>query len=448
MKNTSNPRLRGVFFRTTGLLTMLLPALLYLVSCQEPDEIGMDLIDQRASFGRIDTLTLQAFTSESGPIPTNLSAQNILGAINDSEMGFVKAGIFTEFRLPRNDFSLGENLSLDSVVLFFGYSGRYYGQLETPLNLKVFELSEQIPDSDTLMSNQFIPHYHEPIGQKLMRPAPTDSVTIDTLQFAPHFSIRLSDAFGQKLIDANGTPAFANVPNFREYFKGLYITVDDEMEGVGSIFGVNIFTGFTRLGLYFREGDSEETLRYDFYITEFAQRLGYFEHGGYEGANPVLLEQLMATQPKDEGDSLLFVRAMGQLRANIHIPYLAQMRHLPNVTINRANLIVPVAEGFSSDVFPAAARLALYRVTATGDIAPPTDMFFGDDLFGGIYDAEKRQYVFNVTRHIQERIDGRTGDYGMVLTVFGEAGNAQRVVLNGPGVAENPMRLSIIYTLF
>lgn len=447
MKTINAPRNTGGFLRLTGRILLVLLIILNITQCAEPDEIGLDLIDNRATFNLTDTVSLTAYTRLSDSVPTNFSAQNMLGVMNDPVFGRIKAEIFTEFRLPRNDFSLGENPALDSIVLSFGYSGQFYGQVESFQHLRVYELSESFPERDTLYSNLFIQHYPDQVGDKMLRPAPADSVLIDTVMFAPHFSVRLSDAFGQKFIDANGTSAFTDVTSFLDYFKGLYIAIDDDVQGIGAIFNLSMFSGFTRLSLYYRV-NGETATRQDFFISEFARRSGYFESSDFDGAHSLLLAQLNGDNAPAIGDSLLFVQSMGKLRANIQLPHLKRLKTYSNMAINQASLIIPVATGFSDDIFPAAASLGLYRYHDDGSLLVLSDQLLGTDYFGGRYDSDKKQYVFNITRYVQMILDESVPDNGLALEVLSSADNAGRVVLHGPGRTVNPMKIKIIYTAF
>jgi hypothetical protein len=449
LKTRLLPRACGGFFSPWLSLLFGVFLVLFLHACSEPDEIGLGLIGGRATYNSTDTLSLLARSSAGGVVPTNLSRNNVLGVMQDPEFGKVRASLYTQFRLPQNDLSLGEDPRLDSMTLMFGYTGKYYGQVEMFQHLRVYELSEGLPEADSLFSDLSLARYPEPIAERLLRPAPTDSVPIDTIMTAPHFQVRLSDAFGQKFIDANGTPAFENVPNFLDYFKGLYITVDEDIEEFGSIFSLDMYSFYTKLSLFYRK-TPEDTLstRFDFYINEFTQRANYFEGFGGEGINPLLLSQLQGEDPYAAGDSLLFVQSMGRVRAHIQMPYLKDLSEMANVTINQARLILPAADGFATEMFPEAERLLLQRFAEDGTVSQLPDIFLGENYFGGTWDPARRQYVFNVTQYLQEVMDGRIGDHGLALSVRFPSENAQRVVLNGPAHPDRPMRLEIIYTVF
>ncbi len=447
LKAINFSRFHGGFLERRNTLSIIIFLFIGFFGCSEPDEVGLNLINNKASFSTTDTISLKAYTTLSDSVITSFSNQHILGVMNDPVFGKVKSEIFTEFRLPGNDFSLGSDPQLDSVVLYLGYTGKYYGQLQTIQTLRVYELSESIPDNDTLHSNLFVPHYDNHIGQKLLRPAPQDSVLVDSVVVAPHFSIRLDDVFGQKIIDANGTDAFRDIPSFLDYFKGLYISVDDEINGFGSIFNVNMYSFYTRLRLYYRDGDETAT-QHDFYISEFAKRFSYFKDFGFEGANQFLLDQLGAQNPAEYGDSLLFLQSMGKLRSKITLPYLDELKKLPGLIINKASIIMPVATDFSDELFPEARQLILHRLNEQGRMEFLSDMFLGEAYFGGVYSEADQHYKFNITRYLQGLLDGRISDYGMVLRVAGGAEGAERVVINGPGRSNDAMWLEIVYTVF
>jgi len=448
LKTPAIPCFRGGFYRIPLQIIAIVAIMFTWQSCTEPDGIGLNLIDEQAGIQITDTISILTYFELDDSIPTNLGFQNILGLMNDPVFGKVRASIITQFRLPSNNFSLSEEPVLDSIVLSLGYTGRYYGNLETFLTMRVFELIEDVPDADTLYNNHPLAVENRHIGQRILRPAPTDSTLIDTTMFAPHFSIRLSDRFGQKIIAANGTEYFENINNFLEYFKGLKITVADNFSEGGSIFNINMYSFFTRLSLHYKE--ASDTLQrprvYHFYINEFTKRMTYVEHFDFEGSHPLITEQI--SNPGQTNDSLLFLKALGGLRVKLRFPHLENLAQQGNITINQAKLIIPIDQDFIDEDFPAARRLFLLQYSDDNGLMALQDFDIGQIYFGGEYNETDMQYEFNVTKHFQGVLDGNLDNNELVLVVSGSAENAERVVLKGPGRAENPMKLKIIYTTF
>ena len=362
----------GVKLSTRHLLAVVLFLSALIPGCTEPDQVGLQFIDDQALFKRTDTVSVIGFVEIDDSLPTNLSFQNLLGMMFDPEFGKTRASIVSEFRLTSNNFSLGSSPVLDSLVLGFHYTGEYAGNIETFQTIKVYELSENLPQEVDILSSHPVQFYRIPVGQKLVRPAPKDSVLVDSIFRHPHFNIRLSDQFGQKIINANGTPAFRNVQNFLEYFKGLKITVEDNFNEGGSIFNIDMFGPFTHLTLYYHNATDTVRVqrRHSFRVSNFSQRYTFVEHFDFVGANPQITSRLQ--NPQLPSDSLLFIKSLGGLRSRIRIPHLMELARQPNVTINQAKLIVPVDGNFVSEMFEPAQFLHLYQISPQG-VRQPLD---------------------------------------------------------------------------
>ncbi len=455
MKTTGTPRNYGVFYVPSTILFLAFAALLLIQSCDEHDEVGMDLYKMDGRYEvlmeSLDTLTLKAITSFDDSVGMSLGATNILGVIDDPVFGKSRTSIYTETRLTSNNLSLGESPVLDSVHLVFAYTGHYYGRLETFQTIRVYELSENFPEKDTLYSNLVIPHHpgvinRDPAGH-YFRPAPKDSVMVDTIIQAPQIRIPLSDAFGQKLIDASGTETFENVSNYLDKFKGLYITVDDEPDGIGSKYRIDMLAHMSAIELYYKnEGEDQQQMQ-RFLINEFCRRTTRVEHFGYDNAHEVLRAQVKEGD-QETTDSLLFLHSLGLLRANIYIPHLEYVSDIPRMLINKAELVVPVAEEFITEDFPAPENLLLLRIRDDGNLGYLEDYMIGRDYFGGNFDAGNMHYTFNISKYLQLVLEGYYPNDGLALLVAGASVDMSRIVLHGPGRTEDPVRLNIYYSVF
>ncbi len=456
LKIKINPRSYGVFFAFMKRIPAIILPLLLIYGCAEYDDVALDLYHTDGPFEvrmeAVDTLTLRAMTVPDDSLAMSLGSSNILGVINDPVFGKTRAGIYTETRLPINNLSLGNNPVLDSIHLVLVHTGDYYGRLSDFQKLRVYELTENFPEQDTLFSNIEIPHSSLQLNQNreghLIRPAPEDSVMVDTVLQPPQIRIPLSDHFGRKLINANGTYAFENVPGYLEAFKGLYIVPDEDIEGMGAMYTINMLHVLSSIELYFHNVGDTVGSRVRFPINEFAKRSSRITHGGYENTHEALRRQVIE-QDQATADSLLFVQSMGVTRVNIQIPYLQEIADTPKLLINKAELVMPVAEGFATEELPASGDLLLLRIDENNDnLLLLDDYRIGRDYFGGMLSADETRYTFNITQYFQQVMDGVHNNDGLALIAGGSAQDMSRVVLNGPGRVNNPMRLVIYYSVF
>lgn len=456
LKTIQNPRLYGVFFITLKQAFLPLMFLLLFFSCEEADQIGLDLIQSPVYMSATDTITLQAMTVHDDSVATSIGNFKVLGIIDDPVFGKTRASIYTETTLLANNITLGENPMLDSIHLVLAYEGGYYGLLPTQQTIKVYELSENFPESDTLFSNSLIAHdpkllTRNPNGFKTGF-SPRDSVLVDSILRVPQIRIPLSESFGQKFIEADSAN-FENVPNYLEFFKGLYITTGDDLEGFGtnedhhppgSMVRINMPAPATTLELFYRSED--DTLLMVFPVDQLTRHFTASQHMGYDDVHVALREQILY-QNQYWADSLLFVQSLGMVRADIHMPYFDAMIYQPWL-INKAEIVVPVQEGFACEIFPEPPQMLLMRKSEKDGLSFPADYALGVDYYGGLYDEVKQQYVFNITQYLQQLIDGEYENEGLALITARNHDRPGRVVLHGPGRTENPMRLVLYYSVF
>lgn len=445
------------------MLTFALIGLFF--SCDDADQIGLDLIDSPAHMFATDTISIRAVTVADDSVATSLGWRNVLGFMNDPVFGKSRTSIFTETRLPVENLTLGDNPVLDSIHLVLAYEGGFYGIPQTYHTVKVYELTENFPEGDTLYSNSFIPYSLDlitknPDGFRTTF-LPRDSVFVDGVKRQPQLRIPLSEDFGQKFIDAIDTEIYENIPNYLDYFKGLYITVDDELEGIGSpaedprggMVVFNMPTELTSIELFYHSGDDTLSLAIPvnrpmqrFPVDQIAKHFTRVEHFGFEDADKALKAQIIDGN-ESYGDSLLFLQALGLLRTDISFPFIEELEG-KEWLINKAQLIVPVEEGYESNFFREPQQLMLLKYTEENELKFLDDYMLGVDYFGGVYDANKNQYVFNISLYFQKLIDGEYQNDGLALFTARRQEMPGRVVLRGPGRTENPLRLEVFYTIF
>jgi hypothetical protein len=462
LKKSDNPRLSRGFFRFSSLFAVsLIISGIIISSCtKEFDSIGMELIDDQLDITSDTILPLSAFTEIEDSVPSSLAEQQLLGFFRDDIFGKTKASIYTEplplsipFNIPGTRDP--DSLFVDSVVLSIAYSG-YFGDLSTQQSISIFELEDTIP-AGTVYSNKSLGFNPDPLHFSQFLPQPNDSVYVigpdgDTTDILPpHIRLNLPESLGRRFIDSfEETSEFTSYDEYRGFFKGLYITVD-ETPGPGSILYFNLRSTLSRMEIHYHYISGEDTTVTSYILPlydQFSRRFSHFDNFGYQDASPEIKQQAL------EGDTVagmerVFIQSMANFRSKIWLPDPEDIldNSTGQIAINSAKIIVPVDSLYLQDEFGYASRLILLRGDEEeGDLVNLDDLALGTAYFGGELNEEETHYSFNITQHLQRVISGDLPNYPLYLRTSNSFQNAERVVINGPGREENPLRLEIKYT--
>ena len=170
---------------------------LIAASCTDPNTIGLEvqptsdniiISEQVALIGKL------LRTESEDSLRTDEALNLILGGIDDSQFGLNNAGFYTQILLTENNTDLGTNPIVDSVVMSYTYSG-YYGDLENFTSLDVLILQEDIYKDSVYYSTSY--QYLLLGGMSYVE---SFSVSEDASE-SPSLTIRLSDSFGQEILD-------------------------------------------------------------------------------------------------------------------------------------------------------------------------------------------------------------------------------------------------------
>ena len=462
MKKSDNPRLSRGFFRFSGLFAAsLIISVIIISSCtEELDSIGMDLIDDQLEITSQTVLPLSAFTEIEDSVPSSLADQQLLGFYHDDVFGKTKASIYTESLPLSIPFNIPgtlspESLIVDSVVLSIAYSG-YFGDLSTQQSISVFELEETIP-AGTIYSNKTLGFNPEPLHNSQFLPQPNDSIYVtgplgDTTNILPpHLRLNMPESLGRRFIDSyEETSNFTSYDDYRGFFKGLYITVD-ETPGTGAMLYFNLLSALSRMEIHYHYISGEDTTVTSYILPlydQFGRRFSQFDNFGYQDASPEIKQQAL------EGDTVaglerVFIQSMANFRSKIWLPEPENIldNSSGQIAINSAKIIVPVDSGYLQDEFGNASRLIMLRGDEEeGNLVNIDDLALGSGYFGGVLNAEETHYSFNITLHLQRVISGALPNYPLYLRTSNSFQNADRAVIKGPGREENPLRLEIKYT--
>jgi hypothetical protein len=104
--------------------------------------------------------------------------------------------------------------------------------------------------------------------------------------------------------------------------------------------------------------------------------------------------------------------------------------------------------------FAPPAKLTLVAVDTAGNVGFLIDAGEGTSYFGGSYNPYSHSYLFRITRHMQQIIDGKSKNYDLFLMANDPSANVlvpNRIALTGtnpqlPGLSSSRIRLQVIYT--
>ncbi|NVO19477.1 MAG: DUF4270 domain-containing protein [Bacteroidetes bacterium] len=432
-------------YRFAKRLVFSLVSLLIVFSCKKDlNLVGLDLIspDELLKLGYVDTVHIDAYSVADDSIKTFDLSAALVGSTNDPVFGRTTANWFGQINLAVEPTNFGTNAVCDSAFLMLPYSGSY-GDTMSNMTVHIYPLLEDILDSVHKYSNATIQYdVNNPLGELTFTPRPHDSIYFDGAKNAPYLRIRLNYHFGASIVNAD-TSDLATNAKFVKLFKGIAMVADPSQGvGTGAILQFAVTSGTSRIDMYYH--NATDTSTYKFYINSNCKRFNHFEHENYQGASPILQQQIAGDSLL--GDKFLFVQANGGIKVKLRFPYIKNWAKSQKVIINDARLILTNASPSAS--FPAPSTISIYPIADDGTIS--TSYLIDDSEtyydFGGSYMASGN-YEFRLTRYIQQILTGAGKDNGLFLLIPGSSVQGGRLVLNGTKSPSSPLKLYIKYTV-
>ena len=379
---------------------------LIVVSCTDPNTIGLEVqpISDNIIINSANFEGISSATESEDSLRTDEALNLILGEIDDPEFGLNNAGFYTQILLTENNTDLGSNAVVDSVVMSYTYSG-YYGELENFTSLDVLILEEDIYKDSVYYSTSYV--IPVPAGMSYVE---SFSVSEDGSE-SPSLTIRLSDSFGQEIIDLQNEGLKDN-ETFLENFKGISVVAS----GQNTLLYLNPSGSKSFLKIYYHNNESTaDTLSLDFDLGGDAARINLF--------NPKPLANLNQEEDK------IYIQSMAGYKAKISVNNTDSIKAmLQGKPINKVTMSFDVPEGSQSE-YAAHDKLFLVRVNDEGDNVFLTDYTIeGETHFGGRLDNDK--YEFNITRYFYQLLNNDAYTNDLYLLPAGAAVNANRTILN------------------
>ncbi|MEO1515549.1 MAG: DUF4270 family protein [Bacteroidota bacterium] len=427
-------------------------------SCTKSTPLGAELVDQdQNQITFTDTVSVTAITVAEDRVRTYSPDQSLqltsylLGQMNDPIFGLTTASFYAQMRYSiAGEPQFEDDATLDSIVLMLDYDTlSFYGEVETPWNIDVYELSETMDPDATYYSNDGFATKPTPLGSvNNFIPNFRDSINVirldDTTGFVPHLRIRLDDALGDFFLGIDSAD-YADENIFLDLFKGIQVQATSQTEG---LLAFSLNTTATRMALYY----STDTLKkeYIFDITGGSAKSAEYAHN--YGSN-------ISLEDPTQGDSILFVQGMSGGLIQLDFPHI---RNFQNLIVNKAELefTVAVLPDDKPETFVPSRQLILVEQDSDGEFILTEDVersvtqqnLLDTRAFGGnlrdtvdVDGIEIQQYRMNTAARLQDMIEGSLTT-PLFIRSFTKPTNGSRVVIYGPGHSKYPMKLNLIFT--
>jgi hypothetical protein len=444
---------------TYSAFWMLTLSFIALFSCNDPSEIGSDLLSgDQLDTEYVDTLTLKAHTVANdsfvvwGPGVNGTVFQNFaFGDYQDPVFGRTVASIFAQVvsdgSAPK--FKSGTSV-LDSIVLTLAYNTSLdYGKVDEPFTMEVYQMDQSLDVDEQYINTDSFSVKPTPLGTKTFTPNLKDSLTVlepsgDTLKsvkVAPQLRIRLDDQLGNTFLGMDSVDVITDT-TFLAAFKGIWLKPASQNAGLLSFI---MRSANTNLKLYYSDGSAKKS--YTFKI--FSDNPVVLHQQNYYGGSEVAAH--LVAPGSSVSDSILFLQGLNGTNIEFEIPYIESLQ---GVIINKAELILPILNDDTGDYAPVSQIYAVEIVSDTSavvldDIYYPSTRYPSSD-FGDFFGGKARTdntYSLNLASQLQRMIAG-TSSNRIRLTVYARSERAARVVLGGPGHSAAPALLKIRYTKY
>ena len=411
-----------------------------LLGCKDPILENKQLLTSDDYLnGNKDTLHVKIFSEFEKPLVSSGISVGVLGNLNDPNFGNTYAGTYAQCRITSNNISFGDSLlGLDSVVLVLKYNGMY-GNFTNPIGLLVFEVNQNMVDSISYHTNDAFQVNIPAIGKvDNYVPDLTDSVHLFNGDYPPHLRIRLSDAFGNKILHAD-TNTLRDNTAFLNLCKGLYVTTNPLSVGNGLVY-LDLLSVISGVTLYYHNSISD-SLSYNIPISGVA--VNHFDNiysntSVYNSVN----------NPNLNGEEKMYLQAGVGVKGKI---FIKDLDSLPKkIAVNKAELILTQSGTDTSYLAPSV--LDLFRIDNAGQAQRLED----DGLisYGGVKVSETlsdgttvNRYRFNIRKYFQKLVEGIYSNNGFYLQTISANSNSERVVITNTSTDKNyQVSLIITYT--
>jgi hypothetical protein len=368
-----------------------------------------------------DTATIYAHTIGYDSIPSFNDHYKFLGSNQDPVFGRTDVGMYLNINLPNNitDVSFPNQTLVSSEIILEVAELGFLGDNTTPLSYSVFAMTHTLDPNAVYYSNDNKIHN---TSQLLGTFTGTLGVVGDKLALR----IPIDYNFAKGLMENNGP--LANNVAFQNAYKGFYIscagTALNPFSSQGAIFKFDTDDAISGFYIYYQNGTpsplrQNTTFRFTFSGTD-AAHYNTINYQPASGGHAALTKQIL---DKDTlaGKQYLFLKGLGGTRVKLYIPGLKNYADSFSISVNRAELFLPVDPSFTvtNAQYAAPPLLSLLPIGSDSKESYAIDELTASDLsrYDGTYNSDKSAYVFNIARHVQAILRGQRTNFGFYVAV-------------------------------
>ena len=415
-----------------------------LGACHKNEGLTTPLIDPNAEYQHRE-LTFNDFTSTTVLDDTLASDEtactlNFLGSITNENFGMVSSSFATEFSTPASDIDINDLnknavTSFDSASLTLAYrSTDYYGDLDGDLNklrVQVYKINTQIPITRSFYCNT-----------KFASIVDTTALLADTtlnLSQASDLSVTFkltSSVFNYLLNESAYSFASASILKSRFYGLGLRVYNPSQTNGSGNISSFLLTDPLTKLNLYYHDSlNARKSVPLE--VNTACRRINMYQ------TNAASKVSSLATDTAN-----MYIQGFGTYNGKIEVDFSNLFKDSLPVAISQAQLVFSVNDlkfmSEQSKPFPTFLKVYYYDNDLVTKNLLIDELQTDNYLPLGGYNSSSKTYTVNITRTLQNYINGNTNIKGFLITCDSRNNSCRKVVIKG---GKN-IKLNIKYTKF
>lgn len=425
-------------------------------ACVKEGELGLNILPQSdAVVFKYDTIAVSAYTFKADSSYTTSSSSCLLGSTNDLIFGKTQASFLIKLNNSSTALVPKNIIDIDSVVfqIPFTYTkekkdtatnetvsyptldSSYYGNINQNFTFRIYEVAKTIEADTVYYSNMNIDDWYYS-GTELAHETKIFNGNEGFLK------LMLNDNFMNKFLAADSAD-FATYAAFTDFFKGFYVKVDEQVSNGGAIFSLNSTSSNAHVTVYYRANNiakaTIDTLSAQYSFGSTAPKVNITRHN-YSATS--FHSYLNKTTWQD---TVTYLQALDGLTTKIIIKD-SELQGLQNKVIYDARLLVRLHDTLNVSIKP-------FELTTM-----PILLQYSDDglaklsineysLSTGYTGAVRNKdlYSFNITKYIQDLVDGKEVNSGFSIQDHSPQTSARRSILRS-GNNSKPMQIVIKYS--